>query len=267
MDSTGILEQQAIDAAIANNWENAIEINNRIISADEKNLAAILRLGYAYLQSGRAKEAEAAYKKALTLQPKNQIAMQNLERAKFLAGQKGDKNSVGEKKNLDPSLFLDVPGKTKTVQLVNLGQKSHLAELSIGHELELKVKKRKIEVRTLSGNYIGALPDDVSKRIIYFIEEGSIYKTYTKEASLTKITVFIKEFSKGATVENFISFPQSTQPMYHPLHEEENASTDTEDDGDIDDQNDSELDYEDESKEDMLRIKQQSEDADDTDDE
>lgn len=258
MDNLGILEQQAIDAAIANNWELAIELNNKIAKQDKTNIGAFLRLGFAYLQTSQIDSAANAYREALKIQPKNHIALENMERIRILQKQSAN-GSQKERKNLDPNLFLDVPGKTKTVQLVNLGQKVHLAELSIGQELELKIKKRKIEVRTLSGTYVGALPDDISKRIIYFLEEESEYRTYIKEASLSRILVFIKEVLKGDKVKDFVSFPQSASPMYHPLTPSEGEESEDEEvkDGEDSDDWEAEENEDDEEKHDLLHINTQ----------
>lgn len=267
MDTIGILEQQAIDAAIANDWDKAVELNKSIIDQDDHNIGAHLRLGFALLQSHHIPEAAKAYKAALKIQPKNHLALENLERIEILQKQSGNGNK-NEKKNLDPTLFLDVPGKTKTVQLVNLGQKHHLAELYIGKEVELKVKKRRIEVRTSDGDYIGTLPDDISKRIMFFLEENSVYRTFIKEASLSRILIFIKEVSKGGKVKDYVSFPQSIAPMYHPHAAEDSEGTtrsddaeeksgedETEDDSWGDDEEEApDSDVDEEEKEDLLHI-------------
>jgi tetratricopeptide (TPR) repeat protein len=273
MDTVGLLEQQAIDAAIANEWEKAVGLNRQIVDQDPSNLGAHLRLGFALLQTNDNTGAAKAYRGALKIQPKNHLALENLERIEILS-----KQTVGagpkERKNLDPNLFLDVPGKTKTVQLTNLGQKHHLAELFIGQEVELKNKKRRLEVRSQSGNYIGTLPDDISKRLMYFLDEGSVYCVFVKEASLSRILVFIKEISKGDSVKNYISFPQSAQPMYHPLTPTEGEGEETTEDDETkaethDDDvweapdTDHDDDGEDEEKHDLMHI-QTGEDDDDS---
>ena len=267
MDTIGFLEQQAIDAAIANNWEIATELNKQIIEQDKANIGAHLRLGFAYLQSNDIDNAAKAYKAALKIQPKNHLALENLERIQILQKQASG-GTKHEKKNLDPNLFLDVPGKTKTVQLVNLGQKQHLAELYIGQEIELKVKKRRIEARSLSGNYIGTLPDDISKRLMFFLEEDSVYRTYIKEASLSRILVFIKEISKGSKVKDYVSFPHNSSAYHAPFagdteeeekladddelktHDEEADEEDTEWEDDAEEESDDDED----EKEEMLNI-------------
>ncbi len=270
MDTIARLEQNAIDAAIENDWERAIELNTQITAEHEQNLGGWLRLGYAHLQLKQVNEAMKAYKKALSIQPKHPLATENLERAKILkeknAGNKKSTPSttVQERRKLDPTLFLDVPGKTKTVQLVNLGQKTELADLHIGQEVELKVKKRKIEVRSTSGGYIGALPDDVSKRLFSFLEEDSVYETFVKEASLSRVLVFIKEVSKGEAVENYVSFPQSLQPVLQPLQTDK--EDDSDDDKDIwEEEEDTTTADDSEDKQDLLHIHTGGDDTEDDD--
>lgn len=265
MDTVGIMESQAIDAAIANDWEKAINLNREILKQDSHNLGAHLRLGFALLQTSQMGDAAKAYKAALKIQPRHQLALDNLERIEILQKQSsGSKRQ--EKKNLDPNLFLDVPGKTKTVQLTNLGQKQHLADLYIGQVLELKSKKRRLEVRTFDGNYIGTLPDDISKRLIFFVENESVYGTFVKEASLSRVLIFIKEVSKGKNVQGYISFPNSSQPMNHPLQDHDQEDT-ADDDDDKDDDNqwdddDNSSHEDDEEKTDLLHIHTESDDDD-----
>ncbi len=224
-----LLEQQAINAAINAQWQNAISLNEEIISQDKENVDAYLRLGFAYLQINKIKEAKKYYNKALKLQPGNQIAFQHLERIKILetrtrAGHKAIKKGF----SLDPNVFLEMPGKTKSVSLVNLGQKDILARLTIGQEVILKVKKRRIEIRTKSEEYIGSLPDDISKRLIIFIKAGSKYMAFIKEVNLNRIVVFLKEDRKGRKVLRYTSFPQRIQSRVGEFPPEEGKETEEE---------------------------------------
>ena len=186
------LEVAAINAALKNDWQKAIELNSQIVEFDTQNLEAFLRLGFAYLQKGNYKEAKKTYKKVLELQPNHPIAKEKLSQINVLL-EKKSKPKEHTKLELDPTLFADVPGKTRSVSLVNLGQKHILANLNIGEKVQLKIRKRRVEVRTENGECIGALPDDLSKRLILFINASSKYVTYIKEASLKEIIVFIKE--------------------------------------------------------------------------
>lgn len=273
MDRIAHPEQQAIDAAIENNWETAITLNTEITTEKPENLGGWLRLGYAHLQLKQVPDAIKAYKKALSIQPKHPLATENLERAKILKEKlkasptsSTKKGALPERKRLDPTLFLDVPGKTKTVQLVNLGQKTELADLHIGDEVELKIKKRKIEVRSADSGYVGALPDDVSKRLFSFLDAGSTYTTYIKEASLSRVLVFIKEMTKGEDVAQYISFPQSLQPVLQPLNPDKEDESDADEDKDPWEEEEETAPSDDaEEKKDLLHIDTGSDDAEDED--
>ncbi len=210
MNDIELLEQHAVDAAINLRWEDAIRLNNEIIKLDTKNESAYLRLGFIYLQQKDIVKAKKFYSKALRLQPKNSVALQNLERISVLENEKVSKHTNGQVA-FDPDLFIETAGKTKMVALTNLGQKNVLAVLTIGQQVCLKEKKRRVEVRTSNGEYIGTLPDDLSRRIIFFIKAKSEYVTYVKESTLTRVIVFIKEEKKGRTVMHQISFPQNIQ--------------------------------------------------------
>lgn len=232
MNETDILEQQAIDAAVNADWKQAVELNKRILDIDKSSLDAHLRLGFAYLQMKAIQDAKSIYQKALKIQSRNQVALENLERITILE----DKEThlvASENTKLDPKIFLEVAGKTKTVSLVNLGQKNHLAQLIVGQEVLVQFKKRKVEVRTKKGDYIGCLPDDLSKRLIFFLKAKSKYKAYIQESALTRVVIFIQEESKGRAVANFTSFPSNNQSNMDQISRgEEGEATDEEQDGD-----------------------------------
>lgn len=204
MDTIQNLEQEAINAAIKSNWDGAISENEKIIKKDKKNVDAFLRLGFAYLQKGKIAKAKESYRKAKKLQPGNHLIEENLERIKILESKKVKQLSPT---SLDPYAFLYVPGKTKTVVLVNCGQKITLAGLTVGQEIFLIPKKRRIEIRTKNKDYIGCLPDDISKRLTIFIKAGSVFSSYIKEANLKAVTVFLKEEKRGKRVSRYASFP------------------------------------------------------------
>lgn len=210
MRKTDDLEKQAIDLAMNNQWKEAIMVNKIILKVDKKNLSAFLRLGLAYLQTNKLKQAKICYRKVLKLQPGNPIALDNLEKIKILEEKKI--NNLPKKQTyLDPNLFLEVPGKTILVQLINLGQKNILAQLTIGEKVNLKIRRRKIEIRSEKNHYIGSLPDDLSQRLIFFLKAKSIYSCFIKEVSLKRVVVFIREEKKGNSVSQFISFPNNLQ--------------------------------------------------------
>jgi len=228
MNETDILEQQAIDAAISLHWEDAIALNMSILKIDPKNGPAHLRLGFVYLQTKDLEKAKKYYSKALRIQPKNSVATQNLERIGILEKTKSTGAGNSKSQVFDPELFIEMTGKTKIVGLSKLGQKNVLAELTIGQKVELKVKKRRVEIRTGNGQYVGTLPDDVSNRLMFFMKAKSEYSAYIKDASITRVMVFLKEEKKGRQVNHYISFPQNIQKsMGEMTLEEEKGEEDT----------------------------------------
>ncbi len=210
MDNIQQLEQLAINAAIKTQWKIAINFNKKILQIDKRNVDGYLRLAYALLQSNSIPEAKKQYKKALKLQPGNQAILDSLERIKVLESKKS-KVRITRNLTLNPNIFLETPGKTKTITVVNPGQKNVLASLSIGQRINLIPKKRRIEVRADSKEYIGSLPDDISKRLTILIKAGSVFSALIKEASLNKVVVFVHEEKKGKKVMRYTSFPTNMQ--------------------------------------------------------
>ncbi len=222
------LEQQAINAAIQTNWKEAIELNKRILKKDKKNVDAYIRLAFASLQANKIIEARKYYRIGLKFQPGNRAIIENLERIKVLQSKK---NRVARDTdiNLDPNLFLETPGKTRSVVLVNPGQKNILAQLTIGQKIILVPKKRKVEIRTQKKEYIGSLPDDISKRLTIFMKAGSEFITYIKESNLSRVVVFIREEKKGKKVMKYTSFPTNMQSKLTEMTKEDEQGTNEED--------------------------------------
>ncbi len=220
MDDIEIVEQQAIDAAMNLQWTKAVELNKAIVKRDKTNGSAYLRLGFAYMQMKNISDAKKYYSKALKILPKNTIAVHNLEKIAVLEHGASSQRPV-EFQAFDPDLFIEIQGKTKIVLLSRLGQKNILANLNIGEQVYLKIKRRKVEVRTKNDEYIGALPDDLSKRMIFFLRAKSEYTAYIKESTITKTILFIREEKKGKAVAHYPSFPQNIQKNMEELASEE----------------------------------------------
>ncbi|OGK13831.1 hypothetical protein A3H80_01110 [Candidatus Roizmanbacteria bacterium RIFCSPLOWO2_02_FULL_37_19] len=206
------LHKQAVDAALDNNWDKAIRLNKEIVAVENENVDACLGLAFAYLQKGDLAEAKKYYRKALKYDATNQIARNNLEKITILS-KKGDLPEKFNKRDvsLDPNTFINVRGKTKVVTLLNIGQSDVLVKLKIGEKVFLKLKKRRIEVRNKKEEYIGCLPDDISKRLIYFLEAKSKYTSFVKEATKNSVDIFIREDKRGKKVLNYESFPDNIQ--------------------------------------------------------
>jgi tetratricopeptide (TPR) repeat protein len=269
MQDIGRLETQSVDAAIKADWGTAIRLNEAILAIDKKNEQALLRLAYAYMQDGSYELAKKTYHRALRVQPKLAVAKQYLERIEVL--EKGKSKPQSTKPAFDPDLFIETLGKTKSAALSNLGQKQVLAGLYIGEPVILKIKKRRVEVRSTTDEYIGTLPDDLSKRLILFIKAKSIYTAYIKDASFTKVVIFIREDKKGRNVSHHLSFPLNIQKNIDQITNNENVPQKNAEEADDEEESEDVSDWEKlvaeatEEKEDLLAI--HPDDVDDDEDE
>ncbi len=240
MNEHELLESQAIDAAINLDWKQAIAINKKLLKEQKTDLNCILRIAFAYLQSHDFVNAKKYYKQALKIQSENPIAQEHLERIQILE-KRGSKVATQRLNKFDPNLFLEVPGKTRTAVLLNIGQKNILAQLTVGVEVVIKPKKVKAEIRTTSNEYVGALPDDLSKRLSLFIKAGSEYSCFIKEVSITRVVVFIREEKKGKKVQKFSSFPKNVQSNMGRMGSEEEGKGSAEEEDDMSDASENEL--------------------------
>lgn len=234
------LYKRAVDAALSHDWETAIAIHKEILSIEPYYIDSHLSLAFAYMQKGDLKGAKTSYKAALDIEPLNVIASNNIDRINILLkkGQSfgGNQDTV----TVSSETFMHTEGKTRVVTLSKIGQADVIAMLKIGEHVFLKLKKRRVEIRTKNGDYVGCLPDDISKRLAFFIEAKSEYDTIIKAATKNNVDVFIKEKVKGPKVLSYISFPENIQDdlktiMNKDLDDPENMSEDEDDELDEDD--------------------------------
>lgn len=206
------LHNQAVDAALDHNWQKAIELHKKILDISPNNIDAFLGLGFAYMQFGDLTQAKNYYKKALDVDPINIIARNNLDKLVILS-KKGHSHATVDKNDfvMNPEIFMNIKGKTRTIVLLNLGQSEVIAGLKIGERVFLKNKKRRLEIRNKKEEYVGCLPDDISKRLLFFLESSSEYEVIIKEATKSNVEIFVRELKKGSKVKNFISFPDNIQ--------------------------------------------------------
>lgn len=214
-----LLTQLAIDAALNSNWSEAAKINQKILTLEENNVEALNRLAKAFMCAGQIDKAQKTYKKTLELDQYNIIAKKNVEKiTKLTAGATigtsktnghtiKDMNSNGHV-NLS-TVFLFEPGKTKTINLLNLASPAVLAALNCGDTVVIVPKKHSITISTQEGIYLGALPDDVSFKMLTLIAGGNRYEAFVKYATTKSLTIFIREVERAAKYVNQPSFQEN----------------------------------------------------------
>ena len=223
----------AIQKALENNWEEAADINQKMIVENPSDIDALNRLAYAYARMGKVNLAKKTYKKVLTLDKYDPIALKNLTKIEKL-----DKNYEynGNTNSLSPSVFLEEPGKTKSVSLINLAPLSVISKLTIGDVVYLNAKKHTVEVRDQNKVYLGALPDDIAFRLVRLINMGNTYNTLIKNVGKNCLSVFIKEIARANKAKfqpSFLSTPTSeysTSIGKEFIEEDQETDKDGEDD-------------------------------------
>lgn len=212
MSDMTISDAAAIQAALAQDWKAAIRINVALLKTNKNNISLLNRLGFAYLQSGELTQAKKTFLKVLRLDSYNQIAAKNLKKLGLVR----QKDIIKVKRNqVTPMSFLEEPGKTKIIDCVNTATLAALSTVSPGEEVELKARNHVVEVRNSRHVYLGALPDDLSFRLIKFLAVGNTYQALIKSVGKNSLIVFLRETSRGKRFANQPSF--STTALYVPF--------------------------------------------------
>jgi tetratricopeptide (TPR) repeat protein len=209
------LKTFAIEAALICDWAEATKINQKIVTLAQNDVEALNRLARAQACSNQPVKAFKTYKKVLEIDPYNIIARKNSEKLSKI-----EKNPTGTSQAAFvpngqtlrsttqklSDIFLFEPGKTKIINLLNLAPPFVLARLSCGDKAAFNLKKHGICVTGLDGAYLGALPDDLAHKLLYYIEGGNEYEVYVKIATTKNLTVFIREVARSEKFAHQPSF-------------------------------------------------------------
>ena len=179
--------QTAISLALSGKWEEAIKVNREIIRENPEDTDALNRLARACAEIGKKDEACEFTKKVLKIDPVNPIALKCIEKWK-----NGRGSSIHSQNVFSTETFLEEPGKTKLVSLLNLGEGKVFANLDPGEEVKLFCHAHKVSINTLDGKYIGRLPDDLAARLRNLIKSGNKYQVLMKSVDPKEIKVFIR---------------------------------------------------------------------------
>src|SRR3989344_3614025 len=194
---------QAIKCALCQNWKEAIRLTLELLRQNEENIEALNRLAYAYLKTGNLPSSKSTYKKVLKINKYNPIAIKNLKWLSNLT-----KHDIHQDPSVSPTptIFLEEPGKTKIVILIDPAAARVLCNIASAQKVYLVLKKHRIEVRDGQDVYIGALPDDLSHRLTRFINTGNTYEAYIKNVERNNVSVFIREMKRGKKFGHLPSF-------------------------------------------------------------
>lgn len=196
-------KNQAIQTALLGDWQNATAINKALLNDNPNDIEALNRLAFAFTVQGKVRRAKTIYKKVLEIDSLNPIALKNIKRLTAISPAKIKNLPLTSVKHA----FIEENGKTKVVELVNVAQARILARLTVGQPLIISIKRLKIFIQDKARQYIGALPDDIGKRLIKFIKGGGEYEAYVKSANSHFVVIFIREIKKAHKFKDQPSFP------------------------------------------------------------
>lgn len=200
------LKAQAIQTALTGDWTTSITLNLELLEESPDDIDTLNRLAFAYSSSGNLKEAKNIYQRVLSLDTQNPIALRNLKR---LNEGGGNKNANIVTPAHVSNLFIEEPGRTKVIELLNVADKKVITPLRSGETLNLVIKRMKIFVLDQNKQYIGMLPDDIGRRLIRFIDGGNTYEAYIKSVDGNKVTIFARETKRTTKFKDQPSFLSS----------------------------------------------------------
>lgn len=198
------LTERAIQLALESKWEEAVDANQRLLSAVPRDLSALNRLGKALSEIGRYAEAKEAYKEALEIDPTNNIARKNLERLAQLGEEATAAQPSSER--IDPRLFIEETGKTGFTDLVDVASRDILARLTAGDQVYLNREDSLLYVRNGAGVRIGRIEPRLANRLIKFMEAGNQYAAGITELNDHLVRLIIRETFQHPSMFGKVSF-------------------------------------------------------------
>ncbi|HEV7216573.1 MAG TPA: tetratricopeptide repeat protein [Chloroflexota bacterium] len=202
------LSEQAIALALQGRWEDAVQINRRLLTFYPNEADAYNRLGKALTELGRYAEARDAYGQAVQADPGNAIARRNLERLQLLTERQVSGETAGNKaEKLDPRLFVEEPGKTLVTALQHLAPPELLARVNAGDLVRFRIAGRSLLVENAAGEKIGEVDAKLAQRLIHFIQVGNQYVAAIKSLDGREVRVFIRETVQHPSLAGRATFP------------------------------------------------------------
>jgi tetratricopeptide (TPR) repeat protein len=209
------LHKQAIDAALKNQWAEALKLNQQIIAEEPENVECLNRLAKAYFELGDLNQSQKLYKQVMQLDPYNSIAQKNLKKISSCkdAPQNGMNRNGAATPIISPSFFLSEPGLTKSVNLLKVAEPQKILAMSAGMMLNLVPKSRGISITDIHNNYVGVLPDDLSFHLMKLIDGGNKYQAYIQSIKVNSVTILIREVFRSKKFKNQASFLEESKTI------------------------------------------------------
>lgn len=199
---------EARKAAMEGRWEEAIELNLKLIERSPRDVDALNRLGKAHYELGRFRSAYEAYEEALEADPANIIARRNLERLEPLRDIEDEVVEEPTGSSARYGAFIQEAGKTYVDDLVNTAPSSQLRRIAAGEKLEFARDGDRVVFVDQSGEYVGAPEPRLGRRLGWLLDRGNSYDVYVTANAGDQVRVIIREVAKSEEMGSEMSFPE-----------------------------------------------------------
>lgn len=204
------LQEYAVELASNCEWEEAVDINQRILDIEE-DPATYNRMAKALLELGRYQDAHDAYQQTLRLNPTNTIARRNLSRLDSLMQQAGWETVSARRdfSRVDQLFFITEAGKTVLTTLHDLTDSPIVDVLSSGERLQTRVDGKSVYLLDQQDNRIGRLEPKLGQRISVLMNGGNRYDAVVVQTNSEKVRVLVREIYQDPAMRDRTSFPGS----------------------------------------------------------
>ena len=196
--------EDAVQLAIAGNWDDAVKLNKFIIDNLGPDEESQNRLGKALSELGKLKEAKASYEAALKLNPLNSIAKRNAARINALLHQKEGLKVGGTR--VDLNLFVEEMGKT-IITTLDPASNDICSKAAAGDVAELKIEGDGIVAETSRGVRLGTLEPKLARRITKFMRGGNRYQAGVTSCEGSSVKLIVRETYQDPHFAGKPSFP------------------------------------------------------------
>jgi hypothetical protein len=204
------LTEQAIAAATAAEWEQAAEINRRILELGPDSEAEN-RLAKSHWEMGELGQAREHYQAALAIDPTNRIAERNISRLRMLLNEAGKKTVAAQKGSKAPvSIFVEETGKTGFAHLIDLADPKQLAQVNPGDSVELAPEGPRLETKS-NGLHIGYVEPRVAARLLKLVADGNKYTAGVTSIGERDVRIIIRETYQDPANYGKVSFPTAAK--------------------------------------------------------
>lgn len=247
--------EEARKHAIAGEWEDAAEMNRKILESTPRDIEALNRLGKALMELGNLDDAIEIYRQSLALDSSNVIAQRNAARLEQLISAKAADAPAATAAHRSgnavlASVFVEEVGKTFITDLIRPTVDAILTQLAAADELELQVEGKNVGVYDQHGNRLGQLEPKIAQRMIRLIESGNRFKAYVVALTGMTTRIILREiyhdpdspfpvaFKRQATIAAPRPYLRDTRRMARELEPDLLMDNEDEDEGDEDEEED-----------------------------